>query len=87
MNNPMMTTNSAEISQTTKKQLVKLARLKTHYLQPLVLIIVMLPFPPSVWILVRATTGFPENAEVGYDEAASLLFLYFDLDAGGVSIR
>ena len=33
--------------------------------QPLVLIIVMLPFPPSVWIFVLPITSFPENAEVG----------------------
>lgn len=33
--------------------------------QPLVLMIVMLPFPPSVRILVLPTTGFPEKAEVG----------------------
>lgn len=34
-------------------------------LYPFVLMIVMLPFPPSVWILVFPTTGFPENADVG----------------------
>lgn len=47
--------------------------------------IVMLPFPPSVRILVLPTTGFPEKAEVGYEFVAFSRF-FFDFDGGGVSI-
>lgn len=46
--------------------------------------IVMLPFPPSVRILVFPTTGFPENAEVGY-KIGSTSSIGFD--GGGVRIR
>lgn len=56
---------------------------------PLVLMIVMLPFPPSVRILVLPTTGFPEKAEVGYDFSGfsfSFSWDFFDFDGGGVSI-
>ncbi|KAF5784760.1 hypothetical protein HanXRQr2_Chr10g0420681 [Helianthus annuus] len=45
----------------------------------------MLPFPPSVRILVLPTTGLPEKAEVGYDFGAFSLF-FFDFDGGGVCI-
>jgi len=57
---------------------------KKKYLssQPFVLMIVMLPFPPSVRIFVLRTTGFPEKAEVGYAEEGSSSIFCFDLDSG-----
>ena len=51
--------------------------------QPFVLKIVIQPFPPSVWIFIWPTTGFPEKAEVGYIEERSS----FCFDIGGVQIR
>lgn len=43
----------------------------------------MLPFPPSVRILVLPTTGFPEKAEVGYCSGSFCLVF----EGGGVRIR
>lgn len=69
----------------TQKKIKFLRGHKCYLDHPLVLMIVMLPFPPSVWILVLPTTGFPEKAEVGYDVVGSL-WGFFVFDGGGVSI-
>lgn len=62
-------------------------RKKNNHLSghPFVLMIVMLPFPPSVRIFVLPTIGLPENADVGYDIAGSS-YVFLDFDGGGVRI-
>jgi hypothetical protein len=52
---------------------------------PRVLVIVMLPLPPSVWIFLLWTTGFPEIADASCEFGPSSL-LCFTLNGGGVWI-
>jgi hypothetical protein len=48
-------------------------------------VIVMLPLPPSVWIFLLWTTGFPEIADASCEFGPSSL-LCFTLNGGGVWI-
>jgi hypothetical protein len=52
---------------------------------PRVLVIVMLPLPPSVWIFLLWTTGFPEIADASCEFGPSSL-LCFILYGGGAWI-